>query len=538
MKRTEFSTFTYIIAGIILLFISTQTIAQNGFSNETKARLQHVVDSFLQQSSPAYVGGMSIAINIHDLATWQGAGGFASQAVNQENYPINSGVPFTTNTVSRAYSITKTFTAALVLELAHEGYFKLDETIGKYFPEMASKAPQLNRTVTIQQLLNHESGYQDWEDNMVLQYQILSNPTKVWDYYDLMQYTDQLTVPGIRREYSHNNYVFLGGIIEKATGQKLQDLYRDRFFTPLGLHSIFLEGRENLAATLAMPHDIILGALGVPGFPYAFTNISAFPYTAITSLSFSGGGLVSDAKDLAIWANALYGGRVVSGSTLNAILHSISDTADTYGNRLGYGIKMVNKIDGQWDFIGHNGSAPGYRTSMFYQPDRKMTISVLTNFANADPYIISRELYKALPQFLGGKDNNNENKIVLCYKQKSMEVNRTTAEHLVIDGATLGNCEQQQQQNVPGAADNFTIYPNPSTGGKVIVAFTSLQTGNAIFTINNMNGNIVSTAYNGSVKMGEMKQLEIQTGNLRPGTYYCRLQIGSATSEQKLMIVK
>jgi CubicO group peptidase (beta-lactamase class C family) len=118
---------------ISLVFANLYSSAQ-GFSPETQARLQKVIGSFQSNPVNPYIGGISAAIKVDSLALWQGATGYAARNVDEQNNLLPGGTAFTTNTLSRIYSVTKTFTAPLVLELAREGAFGLDEPIIKYLP--------------------------------------------------------------------------------------------------------------------------------------------------------------------------------------------------------------------------------------------------------------------------------------------------------------------------------------------------------------------------------------------------------------------
>src|SRR6187402_2596430 len=104
---------------ILLIAMPALSISQ-GFSPQTTGRLQHVIDSFQNNPANPYVGGMSAAIKVDGLAFWQGATGHAARNVDADNNLLPGGTVFETSTLSRMYSVTKTFTAALVLELAKE----------------------------------------------------------------------------------------------------------------------------------------------------------------------------------------------------------------------------------------------------------------------------------------------------------------------------------------------------------------------------------------------------------------------------------
>ena len=168
---------------------------------------------------------------------------------------------------------------------------------------------------------------------------------------------------------------------------------------------MFLDVREPLwnGAILAAPHDNlspfnpVFQLTGQPTFPDAYTNVSSFRFTGIVSLAFTGGGIVSNVKDMADWSNALFGGKATSRSTLNTMLNSISSTPDDDGDFLGYGIFRTTRISATDVFVGHDGNAPGYRSVMFYQLDKKMTIAILTNYHGAKLYDVAKALYESLP---------------------------------------------------------------------------------------------------------------------------------------------
>jgi CubicO group peptidase (beta-lactamase class C family) len=551
MRSFHFPFIRHLFLGFLVAGTFILSKAQ-GFSPETQNKLLQVLKNFQNDPAHPFVGGMSAAIKVDGLALWQGATGYAARNVDAQNNLLPGGTSFTTSTLSRSYSVTKTFTAPLVLELAKEGKFSLNDPISKYLPLINVYNPALNGSVTVRQLLNHESGYSDWEEELQLQIAIAFDPSHEWTPYELMVFTHQLNAPGTVRRYSHNNFVFLGAIIEAATGMAVQDLFRQRFFEPLGLKSIYLEGREahGNRSLLASPHDNIspfnpvFQFTGQPTFPDTYTNISAFPFTAITSLGFTGGGLVSNAADLAEWGNALFGGRITSAGIVDSLINSISTTPDEFGNRLGYGIKNTPNISGDFDFIGHNGSAPGYRSVMFYNQARKMSIVVLTNFAGASAYDIAAALYKALPNFICGNENKKENKIIVCNKDNTLCVDRKAAETFLAKGAYLGSCDQSSaaklitqatKQLQPKDTMSISVFPNPSSTKTSISVQTEL-TGKSTIALYDMNGKLVSILYDGTLEKGKQQQIELQTSKLQAGMYFINLQTPAGKMQQKLIV--
>src|SRR6266446_8357152 len=111
---------------LILVAIHFISINAQGFSPESRKKLQQAIEKFQNDPGHPFVGGISAAIKVDGLAFWQGTTGYVARNIDAQNNLLPGGTAFTTSTLSRVYSVTKTFTAALVLELAKEGAFGLD----------------------------------------------------------------------------------------------------------------------------------------------------------------------------------------------------------------------------------------------------------------------------------------------------------------------------------------------------------------------------------------------------------------------------
>jgi CubicO group peptidase (beta-lactamase class C family) len=405
-------------------------------------------------------------------------------------------------------------------------------------------------------LLAHESGYSDFTDEINLQIAVAAQPTHVWTPYEMLSFVHQINPVGAVRKYSSTNYVLLGAIIETATGKKVEDLYRNRFFNPLGLRSMYFDVREPqpMHTILAAPHDNISAfnpvflQTGQRIFPDAYTNISAFPYIAIASLGFTGGAIVSDVKDVADWSSALFNGKATGRKILNTMLQSISPNADEDGDRLGYGIFLSKKISGVYDFYGHDGNAPGYRSVMFYQPDKKLSLVILTNYHGADIYAIAKALYNAVPAFTC--NNKKEEKVTVCFHGNNLCVPRLAASRLIAQGGTLGACDEKPSTHFSGEDATLNpksafalrntefrgAFPNPFTH-LVTFSFKTQESGNASIRLYDLNGKMVATVFNGYVQKGILQQTHFDGSKLPAGTYISRLQTTSGSWEQKLVKV-
>ena len=541
---------------ILIVAIPALSFSQ-GFSSQTTTRLQHVIDSFQNNPANPYVGGMSAAIKVDGLAFWQGATGHSARNVDADNNLLPGGTNFETATLSRMYSVTKTFTAALVLELAKEGVFSLQDPVSKYIPFLNAINPELNGAVTIHQLLAHESGYSSYSDELQLQIAVAFQPTHQWTVFEMLTFVHQIDAPGTVRKYSNTNYPVLGIIIEIATGLPLEQHFRQRFFTPLQLNSIYFDAREPQWAgtVLASPHDNIspfnpiFSFTGQPTFPDAVTNISAFPFTAISTLEYASGGLISNIADMAEWGNSLFGGRATSQLALDEMINSISSTPDQDGDFLGYGVFRTTRISATDVFIGHDGNAPGYRSVMFYQPDRKMTITILTNYRGARLYDVAKSLFEALPPFICGNKNKKEDKVIVCFNGNSLCVDRNAAAGFIERGGYLGACveatftksamntlEVEKKSTIP-EQELIRVFPNPSSTYASIL-FKSSQTGRVSLRLYDTKGNLVKTFYEGTLEKGQMQKIQIETGKLPPGQYIIRSQTAAGINEKKIVIIR
>ncbi|MFI5131179.1 MAG: serine hydrolase [Chitinophagales bacterium] len=555
MKK-KFITIAKVIQFTVLFCTGIQMAGfAQGFSPTTKARLQSIIDSFQNDPANPYVGGMSAAIRVDGLAFWQGATGYAARNVDGQNNLLPGGSPFTTSVLSRMYSVTKTFTAALVLELAKQGAFRLEDRVSNFLP-MNLINPELNGAVTIRQLLAHESGYSEYTDEMQLQIAVAFQPTHSWTVPEILSFIHQVAIPGAERRYSSTNYILLGAIVEITTRKSVEQHFRQRFFTPLQLRSMFLGEREPLwnGATLASPHDNIspfnpiFQLTGQPTFPDAYTNISAFPFTSIVSLAFTGGGIVTNVADMAEWGNALYGGRATSHSVLHTMLNSISSTPDEDGDFLGYGIIRSTKISSTDVFIGHDGNGPGYRSVMFYQPDKKMTIAILTNYHGAKLYDVAKALYESLPDFTCDYRNKKDDKIQVCFNGHSLCLPRPAATLIIRFGAYLGGCDRRpdtRSEEVINVKNNkfipekptITAYPNPFND-RITLTFKLTKPGKVNLAIYDINGKLIATVYNGFAEKGILQKVDFTTAKLPAGIYFSRLQTPDGVFQQKLTLVR
>lgn len=280
----------------------------------------------------------------------------------------------TAATIYRIGSITKQFTAAAIMRLAEKGKLSIDDPITKFLPDV----PTHGQTITIRRLLNHTSGIhnytavrdwrQHWAEDMT--------PRRIAAFVD----QDSLDFkPGDRWSYSNTNYVLLGMIVEKASGEPYAKYLQEQFFTPLGL--------TQTSYCPDKPTD--------PSFAdgYAAGTGTAKPaeYLNMTQ-PFAAGALCSTVRDLVKWQRALMGGRVV-----NAKSYALMTTPDTLntGKPLTYGFGLAAGKLGAHRQVGHNGGINGFTTASFYYADDSVNVVVFSN-ADAGPDALALNVSRAV----------------------------------------------------------------------------------------------------------------------------------------------
>jgi D-alanyl-D-alanine carboxypeptidase len=268
---------------------------------------------------------------------------------------------------ARIGSVTKTFTATVILQLAEEGKLGLDDPVKKYI----SPFPRGSK-VTIRMLLNHTSGIPTTPNGVANS--AFAKPHHNWrlnqiNYRCLRQ--KRLSAPGTEWHYSDCNYLLLGAIAEEVTGEPLRTLYRTRIFEPLGLsHTSFRDTRAG------MPVGAVHGyQLSDPSTGFIDTFGWNFSWTS------SAGGMVTTLGDLRRYLPALVTGRGLLSPSMQRQRLRLVPTG-TPGFSYGLGIFEIDLgTTTNTPYLGHNGIVPGYDSFAVYSPVTKTTIVIIGNTA-------------------------------------------------------------------------------------------------------------------------------------------------------------
>jgi D-alanyl-D-alanine carboxypeptidase len=279
---------------------------------------------------------------------------------------LETGTPLEVRDRFRAGSITKSFTATVILQLVAERRVELDDSVEHWLP---GRVPN-GANISVRNLLNHTSGLFNFVHDPRV-----SNPYFVdgdFSYYhtsdDLLRYALEhppLFVPGSAWEYSNTNYLLLGMVIEAVTGRSPVAEIHARLIAPLGLRRSSLPVRDPAVHGPHM-HGYIVPSLGEPanGEPVAEPTDITFmsPSWARTA-----GGIVSTVDDIAHFYRALFSGALLPPAQLAAQRETVAMAEADGDARYGLGvITWPTPCGTAW---GHDGDSPGYKTIALYSED-------------------------------------------------------------------------------------------------------------------------------------------------------------------------
>lgn len=280
-------------------------------------------------------------------------------------------VPNANDTKYKIASITKAFTAVLILQLREASKVDLSKTLGTYLPEYSGEGRD---KVTIHQLLNHTSGIDNF-DKIKSADEALKNGI---EQYQKPFTTDQLVArfcsgplvsePGKKFSYNNADYIILGKIIERIYGRTFGQVLEDKILKPVGLADTGLLYQyaivPGLAATYFKRDDLKTLANDLPVYPENW---------------FSAGSMYSTARDVAKFCDALFGGKLISNESLALML---TPGLDDYGYGLwSYEQSAVGK---KYKVMKRPGQIMGAQTQLYHVLDPNITVVILSNTGTTD----------------------------------------------------------------------------------------------------------------------------------------------------------
>lgn len=265
-----------------------------------------------------------------------------------------------------AYSVTKTFTAVLMLRLAEDGVLALDDPVARWLPDV----PAADR-MSLRQLLRHTAGVPDYGGLPAYHEAVRRSPGQPWSSERFAAETVEkglLFEPGRDWAYSNPGYMLLRRIVEECTGDTYAGLVRSRIAAPLGLERTFVAESVASLSALAEAPSTRLEADGRP----VDTRRAYHPGWV------AHGVVASTPSEIARLLHAVFVGGFLAPPSLRAMASAVPVPPRFVPPREGrarwrepgYGLGLMVDPASPWGALwGHNGEGPGYQASAFHAPD-------------------------------------------------------------------------------------------------------------------------------------------------------------------------
>lgn len=298
--------------------------------------------------------------------------------------------PNDSNTIFQIGSITKQFTAAVILKLQEEGKLSVQDKLSKYFPQF-----KYANNITLENLLTHTSGIYNYTNDIdENDSAITCNPIDKSLVLEVMQKHEPGFKPGAQFSYSNSGYYLLGMIIEKVTAKSYEQNIHDIIFAPLQMEHSLFDFKHTADTNIATGYQSIA----------ATDQIEAKAWRWDSTVSYAAGAIWSTTGDMYKWALAI-NKKILSAASWKAML-------TPHLAKYGYGVYIDSMFGKQT--VTHGGGIPGFIAYLCYYPTEDVIIILLNNYGwfdatlngiNADlSAIIFNKPYEVL--------KNHENKIV------------------------------------------------------------------------------------------------------------------------------
>lgn len=286
---------------------------------------------------------------------------------------LGEHIPMSPDTVLEIGSLSKQFTAASILMLAHNGKLSINDPVRKYL----TKFPAYGAPVTIRELLHHTSGVRDVISLMETSGIKVADAATQQDAVAMIDRQQHLNfVPDTEYEYSNSGYVLLAEIVRQVTGESLTEFEANHIFVPLDMNRTFVATREEPLAQYRARS-------------YAKLPSGGYVLDESHWVQIGDGGVNTTVGDYALWMEHL--NNPFAGDSW-LIRHLETRGRLVGGSRISYAGGMVVDYYRNLRRISHNGAWQGYRTSFELFPSRHLGVVALCNGADTRPDSRVREM--------------------------------------------------------------------------------------------------------------------------------------------------
>lgn len=261
----------------------------------------------------------------------------------------------------RIGSVTKIYTATLILRLAELNYLSIDQKVSDYFDDISNA-----KDVSIKNLLNHSSGIVDIFSMSGVFISSSNLPDKKWNPHHLAKVCMEKNLefqPGTKHSYSNTNYIILGLIAEKATGEKVNQLLNEFIFDPSGIRN------TSLVHFYEPPESLVNGYVHHFALSMREWYVNEPVNTSWSTLAFTAGAMVTNSTELSAFLYKLFNAEIISSESLKLMTEFNEDK--------GLGLFKI-KVNDEY-YYGHEGEITGFESIAAYHPEKNIVISICCN---------------------------------------------------------------------------------------------------------------------------------------------------------------
>ncbi len=400
---------------IIIVFVSViyvQSMELQPLEDEGLAQVlqKQIETNFLDFENLGYQGGMTMAVHVRGKGLWTGAAGYADVGdLQSEGNSDISPIVMKSDDLFRIGSLTKAMISVLTLKLVEEGQLSLDDTIEKWLPD--SQIPNID-IITIRHLLSHTSGVFDIEDipdiDNIMKDVSVTPEDIIWE----MEVYDPYFTPGENAQfhYSNTNYVIIGMILEKATGESLSALFRRVVLEPMQLSDTYFGGwgYEEPPASDVAGYYTYYDASMIDGYDLSWRYCS--------------GNVISTVDNYIRFLLQLFDADFLTSESVNQMIAPQYGTTESgyglgvYSGVMGGSVYTLNSTKITDRLIHHSGGVPGFCTWFLYDVQNGITIVGMANNAKTywSKYLFNT--HKSTFDYLEGSDLP----VVKLYKENNV----------------------------------------------------------------------------------------------------------------------
>ncbi|MEP4889700.1 MAG: serine hydrolase domain-containing protein [Aliiglaciecola sp.] len=281
--------------------------------------------------------------------------------------------PLNVDDIFQIGSVTKTFTAAAILKLSEKNRLSLQDTLGKFIPDINPEYKDL----TLDSVLSHTSGLPDYLGDPSVS-RVYNKYARLDEVIDNISKQPVISEPGQKYSYSNLGYILLGKVIEVSSGTSYEKFMLNTFFKPLKMDNTFV-------ITKGTSLDNVKGYTSSRNEPQTYLSPDEFterPWKVDRSWIYSAGAIASNLEDMNRWNNALKSGEVVSKSSYQ-LMSTRAKLENNDSVHYGYGLDIY-PISGLESY-SHQGMVPGFFAWNVYFPSEDLTAIAFTNIDTKHP---------------------------------------------------------------------------------------------------------------------------------------------------------